>query len=103
MLRAIWNGVVVAESDDTIVVEGNHYFPTSSLAMEYFTPSDTHTRCPWKGVASYYDLTVDGVAYPDAAWTYENPLIIARKVRDRVAFYGGVQIEYDDHDGAVSA
>jgi uncharacterized protein (DUF427 family) len=91
-VKAIWNGVVVAESDDTVVVEGNHYFPVRSLVEEYFTPSETRSVCPWKGKASYYSVTVDGMSLPDAAWQYEHPSLLARKVKDRVAFWNGVQI-----------
>lgn len=92
-MRAVWNGAVLAESNDTIVVEGNHYFPPESLNRQYFTASATHTVCPWKGVASYHTLTVDGVTNPDAAWFYPHPLPLARKVKDRVAFWHGVRVE----------
>ncbi len=80
-MRAIWNGAVLAESDDTVVVEGNHYFPEESLRKEYFTPTRSATICPWKGKASYYTLTVDGVTSKDAAWQYQHPLPLARKVK----------------------
>ncbi|QIS11152.1 DUF427 domain-containing protein [Nocardia arthritidis] len=91
-MRATWNGVVLAESDDTVVVEGNHYFPVESLRKEYFLASDTHTVCPWKGVASYYTVAVEGAKNPDAAWYYPDPKPEAEMVRDRVAFWRGVVI-----------
>ena len=91
-MRAVWNGVVVAESDQTIVVEGNHYFPDDALRKEYFTLSTTTSICPWKGKASYYSITVDGQVNPDAAWQYQHPLLLARRVKNRVAFWHGVQV-----------
>lgn len=91
-MRAIWNDVVLAESDDTVEVEGNHYFPVEALREEYFLPSDHRSVCPWKGVASYRSITVDGAVNPDAAWEYESPSILARKVRGRVAFWRDVRI-----------
>lgn len=91
-MRAIWNGVVLAESDDTVVVEGNHYFPVESLREEYFLPSDHRSPCPWKGVASYRSVSVDGQVNRDAAWEYERPWPLARKVKGRVAFGRGVQV-----------
>ena len=91
-MRAIWNGAVLAESDDTVVVEGNHYFPIASLREEHFVPSDHRTVCFWKGVASYRSASVDGELYPDAAWEYESPSILARKITDRVAFGRGVSV-----------
>lgn len=102
--KAIWNGVVLAESDDTVVVEGNHYFPRESLVEEYFKPSWTRSVCLWKGVASYYSVTVNGQTSPDAAWEYRKPFPSARKVRDRVAFWHGVQVVADDAavDGTVT-
>jgi uncharacterized protein (DUF427 family) len=99
-VRAVWNGQVIAESDDTVVVEGNHYFPAESLHREYFSASGTHTVCPWKGRASYYTVTVDGVANPDAAWFYPHPSPLARKVRNRVAFWRGVDIQVVADDRA---
>jgi uncharacterized protein (DUF427 family) len=99
-VRAVWNGTVIAESDDTVVVEGNHYFPADSLRWEYFTGSGTHTVCPWKGIASYYTLTVDGVANPDAAWFYPHPGPLARKVCNRVAFWRGVEVQVDADEPA---
>lgn len=91
-MRAEWNGAVLAESDDTVVVEGNHYFPASALNREYFAASDKHTVCPWKGTASYYTVTVDGARNEDAAWYYPDPKPKAEEIRDRVAFWRGVEI-----------
>jgi uncharacterized protein (DUF427 family) len=91
-MQAIWNGHVVAQSNDTVVVEGNHYFPEDSLRPEYFMPSTSMSICPWKGKASYYHLTVEGRTNPDAAWQYRHPLPLARKVRNRVAFWHGVRV-----------
>jgi len=91
-MKAIWNNTVIAESDDTVVVEGNHYFPSSSIVRDYFLPSDTHTSCPWKGEASYYTVSVDGKVNPDAAWFYPNPKDAAVQIKDRVAFWKGVEI-----------
>ncbi|MFC3965829.1 DUF427 domain-containing protein [Nocardia jiangsuensis] len=91
-MRAEWNGAVLAESDDTVVVEGNHYFPASSLNRAYFGDSDKHSVCPWKGTASYYSVTVDGARNPDAAWYYPDPKPEAEEIRDRVAFWRGVEI-----------
>jgi len=93
MAKAIWNGVVLAESNKTIIVEGNHYFPPESVNMEYFKPSDTHTTCPWKGLASYYTIEVDGKTNPDAAWYYPTPKEAAKHVTGRVAFWKGVTVE----------
>lgn len=92
-MRAVWNGQVLAESDDTVVVEGNHYFPPESVNKEFFSETETHTVCPWKGLASYYTVTVDGQANPDAAWFYPEPKSEAEHVRGRVAFWHGVQVE----------
>jgi uncharacterized protein (DUF427 family) len=91
-MKAIWNGVVLAESDETIVVEANHYFPPDSIKREHFRSSDTHTICPWKGMASYYDVVVDGEVNKDAAWTYPEPKEAARHITDYVAFWRGVQV-----------
>jgi uncharacterized protein (DUF427 family) len=93
MPRAIWNGVVVAESPKTVVVEGNHYFPPNTIKEEYFRPSDTHTVCGWKGTASYYSLAVDGKENRDAAWYYPTPKDAAQQIAGHVAFWKGVQIE----------
>lgn len=92
MMQAVFNGTVIAESDDTVVVEGNHYFPASSLRTEYVEPTDTHTRCAWKGIASYYSVTVGDVSGKDAAWHYPEPSRMAEAVKGRVAFWRGVEV-----------
>jgi uncharacterized protein (DUF427 family) len=92
-IRATWNGAVLAESDDTVVVEGNHYFLTSDIRPEYFEPSDTHTVCPWKGTASYRTIVVDGDRNVDAAWFYPEPKDAAKEITDRVAFWKGVSVD----------
>lgn len=92
MKRASWNGVVVAESDDIVMVEGNAYFPEASLVREHFTPSSTHTVCPWKGTASYMNVVVDGKTNPDAAWFYPHPKTAAQQIEGRVAFWKGVVV-----------
>ncbi|MCP2292393.1 DUF427 domain-containing protein [Nocardia amikacinitolerans] len=94
-VRAVWRETVLAESDDTEVVEGNHYFPADAVRREYFEPSEHHTVCPWKGTASYYTVTVDGERNPDAAWYYPTPKPDAEMVRDRVAFWRGVDVVVD--------
>lgn len=91
-MKAIWNGAILAESDDTIIVEGNHYFPPESINEAYFTPSSKNTTCPWKGVASYYTIEVDGKTNPDAAWYYPQPKEAAARIKDRVAFWRGVTV-----------
>lgn len=91
-MRAIWNGEVIAESASTVVVEGNHYFPSASLKMEFFQPSDHHTMCGWKGQASYYDVVVDGKVNGNAAWYYPEPKPAAAEVADHVAFWRGVEV-----------
>lgn len=91
-VRAEWNGVVLAESDDTVVVEGNHYFPAAALRSEYLTPTETHSVCPWKGTASYYTVRVDGSENPDAAWYYPEPKEAAAQIKDHVAFWRGVDV-----------
>lgn len=91
-MKAIWNGTVVAESDDTVVVEGNHYFPAAALNRAYVLPSDHHTVCPWKGTASYYSLQVEGQINRDAVWYYPDPKPDAEMVRGRVAFWKGVKV-----------
>lgn len=93
MARATWNGAVLAESDDTIVVEGNHYFPPESVDSRYLEASDRHTVCHWKGTASYYDVVVGGTTNPGAAWYYPDPLPEARQIAGRVAFWNGVKVE----------
>ncbi len=90
--RATWNGALLAESEATVVVEGNHYFPPESLRIEHFRGSSTHTRCPWKGVASYYDIVVDGKLNTDAAWYYPEPTPEAHRIAGRVAFWRGVRV-----------
>jgi uncharacterized protein (DUF427 family) len=92
-MKATWNGAVIARSDDTVVVEGNHYFPAASLDRQYVTFSNHRTSCPWKGEAHYYSLLVNGELNPDAAWYYPNPKPDADMVKDRVAFWKGVKIE----------
>ena len=91
-MKATWANTVVAESDDTVVIEGNHYFPPQSIKGQYFQPSNTHTTCPWKGIASYYTLKVDDQVNPDAAWFYPEPKHAAGSVRNYVAFWRGVNV-----------
>lgn len=93
MPKAVWNGAILAESDDTVVVEGNHYFPESSLDRRFFKESSHHSVCPWKGIASYYSVQVDGERNENAAWFYPRPSPLARKIKNRVAFWHGVRIE----------
>jgi len=90
-VKAIWNQQLIAESDDTVVVEGNHYFPADSVQREFLQDSATTTVCPWKGTANYYTLMVDGQSNPDAAWYYADPKPAANQVRGRIAFWKGVQ------------
>jgi uncharacterized protein (DUF427 family) len=92
-MRATWKGAVLAESDETVVVEGNHYFPAESVRREHFRESATHTVCGWKGTASYYDVLVDGEVNEDAAWYYPEPKEAAKEIRGRVAFWRGVRVE----------
>lgn len=92
-MKAIWNGGVLAEGDDTVVVEGNHYFAEEALNKEFFRESSHHSLCPWKGIASYYTIEVNGDRNEDAAWYYPKPSPLARKVKGRVAFWKGVQVE----------
>ena len=98
MPKAIWNGAVIADSDDTIVVEGYHYFPVESVDSDYLVDSNTHSVCPWKGTASYYSLEADGKRNADAAWYYPDPSPAAKKITGRVAFWRGVKIVDDDGD-----
>lgn len=91
-MKAEWNGVVLAESDETVEVEGNQYFPAESIRSEHFSPSPQTTVCPWKGTASYYDVTVGGDVNAGAAWTYPDPKSAAAELRDRVAFWKGVEV-----------
>lgn len=93
MTRATWNGVVLAESNKTVVVEGNHYFPPESIHRHYFRPSETHTVCPWKGVASYYDLVVEGQFNRGAAWYYPEPKPAVHNIKGYIAFWKGVKVE----------
>jgi uncharacterized protein (DUF427 family) len=93
MPTAVWNNVVLASSDDTVVVDGNHYFPRDALAEEHFVPSATTSVCGWKGDASYLTVVVDGAENPDAAWVYENPKDAAAEIKGRVAFWKGVVVE----------
>jgi uncharacterized protein (DUF427 family) len=92
-MKAIWNNEIIAESNDTIVVEGNHYFPSSSVNATLLRPSETHTTCPWKGVASYYSIEVNGQINKDAAWYYATPKDAAKQIKERVAFWKGVKVE----------
>lgn len=91
-MKATWNGAVLAESDETVVVEGNHYFPPDSLNRQYFADSDTHTVCSWKGTADYFSITVDGKTNSDAAWTYPHPKPAAAEIAGYVAFWRGVSV-----------
>jgi uncharacterized protein (DUF427 family) len=92
-MKAIWNNEVIANSNDTVVVEGNHYFPPDSVRQEYLQPSNTHTICPWKGEASYYNVVVNGDTNKDAAWYYAEPKDAAAEIKNRVAFWRGVKVE----------
>ncbi|MEL6657752.1 MAG: DUF427 domain-containing protein [Bacteroidota bacterium] len=90
--QAIWNGQVIAESDDLVNVEGNYYFPKEAIKSAYFKDSNTHTVCPWKGTASYYSIEVDGQTNTDAAWYYPTPKDAAKEITERVAFWKGVEV-----------
>jgi len=92
-MKATWNGAVIAQSNETVVVEGNHYFPAGSVGREFLEPSDTHTTCPWKGLASYYHVVVAGERNKDAAWFYPEPKAAAAEIKDRIAFWRGVKVE----------
>jgi uncharacterized protein (DUF427 family) len=92
MPKAIWNGTVIAESDDTVVVERNHYFPRDSVRPDLLKPSATTSFCPWKGTASYYSLEVDGKTNADAVWYYPEPKDAAKEIKDRMAFWKGVEV-----------
>ena len=92
-MRAVWNGAVIAESDETVVVEGNHYFPASSVDKRYLSPSSNHTVCSWKGLASYYDIAVGDQVNRDAAWYYAEPKPAASVIKDHIAFWHGVKVE----------
>ncbi|QTN19520.1 DUF427 domain-containing protein [Brevundimonas sp. AJA228-03] len=92
MTIATWNGQIIAQSDDTVVVENNHYFPRDAVRAEYLTPSTTTSVCPWKGTASYHSLVVDGKENRDAAWFYPTPRSAAAEIADRIAFWKGVEV-----------
>lgn len=92
-MKAIWNNTVLAESDDTIIIENNHYFPEDSIHKRYFKPSETHTTCPWKGRASYYTISVDGEENTDAAWFYPEVSELAKPIKGRIAFWKGVEVK----------
>lgn len=92
MVEARWNGAVIASSDDTVVVEGNHYFPAESVDAAFLRPSATTSICPWKGTAHYHSLQVDGADNRDAAWYYPDPKPKAENIRDRIAFWKGVTV-----------
>lgn len=91
-MKAIWNDAVLAESGDTVVVEGNHYFPRAAVNEAYLEPSETTTVCGWKGTANYFSLNVSGKRNPDAAWYYANPKDAAKEIKDRIAFWKGVKV-----------
>ena len=93
MAKAMWNGAVLAESDRTVVVEGNQYFPADSVRAEFLRPSTTHTICSWKGTASYHDVEVNGQRNPDAAWYYADPKPAASQIKGYIAFWKGVKVE----------
>ena len=92
-MKAIWNNEVIAESDETVVVEGNHYFPPSSIKKEFFKETSTHTVCPWKGTASYYTVAVNGEENKDAAWYYPETSELAKNIKGYIAFWNGVKVE----------
>jgi len=92
-MKALWKNAVLAESDKTVVVEGNHYFPPEAVHRQYLKPSDTHTTCPWKGLASYYHVEVDGDVNEDAAWYYPDPKDAAQNIKGHVAFWKGVEVK----------
>jgi len=93
MAKAMWEGAVLAESNQTVEVEGNQYFPSDAIRKEYFQPSKEHSVCPWKGTASYYDIEVNGKLNPGAAWYYPDPKPAAKQIKDHVAFWKGVKVE----------
>ena len=92
-MKAIWNNKIIAESDHTVVIENNYYFPQDSIKMEYFKVSETHSTCPWKGEASYYNITVDGKENKDAAWYYPEPTEKAQSIKNHVAFWKGIEVK----------
>ena len=91
-MKAIWKDTVIAESDATVIVEGNHYFPVESVSNELLQDSDTTSACPWKGTANYYSIVVDGESNPDAAWYYSEPKDAVSEIRGRIAFWKGVEV-----------
>ena len=91
-MKAVWNGTVIAESNATIVIEGNHYFPPHDVHHEFLKTSETHTTCPWKGLACYYSIDIDGERNKDAAWFYPAPKQAAEEIKDYVAFWRGVEV-----------
>lgn len=91
-MKAIWNGTTIAQSDETVVVEGNHYFPPQSVSWDFLEESNYHTTCPWKGIASYYTLQVNGKSNQDAAWCYPQPSAAAGDIKDYIAFWKGVAV-----------
>lgn len=91
-MKAIWKDTILAQSDNTVVIEGNHYFPPDSVNKDLLTPSSTTTSCPWKGEAAYYDIHVGDAVNPDAAWTYKNPSEAAAKIKNHIAFWNGVEV-----------
>ena len=93
MAKAVWNGVVIAESNDTVVVERNHYFPVNAVKMEFFTEAEPTSVCPWKGTANYYDIVVDGETNTGAAWIYRTPKDAAKNIKDHMAFWKGVEVQ----------
>ncbi len=92
-MKAVWNNTIIAESNQTIEIEGNAYFPPGDVKSKHLKPSETHTHCPWKGEACYYTLNVNGKTNPDAAWYYPEPKEAANKIKDYIAFWNGVQVE----------
>ena len=100
MMRALWNGQVIAEAPETVHIEGNHYFPAESIRREFFTDSATTTVCGWKGTANYLSVSVEGAVNPDAAWYYADPKSAASEIKDHVAFWHGVTVEASPATGA---
>ena len=94
-MKAIWNNQIIAQSDSTVVIEGNQYFPPESIKKEFFKSSELHTTCPWKGQTSYYSLEVDGKTNSDGAWYYKEPSALAKGIKGHVAFWKGVEIVND--------
>jgi uncharacterized protein (DUF427 family) len=99
-MKAEWKGTIIAQSDQTVVIEGNHYFPPDSVRNEYLQPSSKTTVCPWKGTASFYNVVVDGSENPDAAWYYPTPKDAASEIKDHVAFWRGVDVVNDTTEEA---